>query len=164
MLPMKLLSLAILIGATSTAHSDPIPPNLIGTWKLVSNMLEEIPSGAKTDLFGANPVGYISYGADGRMMIFQVRNERTKPAGVVPTDQEKKALYDSMLGYAGTFSVEGNKVIHHVEISWNQSWSGTDQVRFFKFDGDRVELSTEASPDPVHGKMSVRRLVWQKIK
>ena len=159
---LKLVFLASLGGA-SAAHADPIPPNLIGTWKLVSNTIEEIPSGTKTDLFGANPLGYITYGADGRMMIFQVRSDRIKPAASVPTEQEKRTLYDGMLGYAGTFSVEGNKLTHHVDISWNQTWSGTDQVRFFKFNGDLVELSTAPSPDPVHGKMSVRHLLWQKI-
>ncbi len=142
---------------------DPIPPRLLGTWRLVSNTLEEVPSGVKTDLFGPDPIGFITYGADGRMMILQVRRDRPKPAGPVPTLEEAAALFRSLIAYGGRFTVSGNKVTHHVDISWNQTWTGQDQVRFFRFDGNRVELSTEVSPDPVHGKMSVRRLVWEKL-
>jgi Lipocalin-like domain len=87
-----------------------------------------------------------------------------RPAGPVPTPAEAEALFRSLIGYSGTYTVEGDKVTHHVDISWNESWSGTDQVRTFKFEGDRVILSTEPSLDPFHGKMSVRRLTWQKLK
>jgi Lipocalin-like domain len=146
------------------AHAgDAIPPQLLGTWRLVSSTLEEVPSGAKIDLFGPNPIGFINYGADGRMMVLQVRRDRPTPASAVPTAEEAAALFRSLLAYGGRFTVSGNKVTHHVDISWNQTWTGHDQVRFFRFDGNRVELSTEVSPDPVHGKMSVRRLVWEKI-
>jgi Lipocalin-like domain len=149
--------------AAGAARADPIPAELIGTWRLVSNTLEEIPSGAKTDLFGPNPIGYIMYGADGRMMILQVRSQRPIPAAAAVTSTEAEALFRSLLAYGGTYSVSGDVVTHHVDISWNQSWTGTEQVRHFKFEGNRVELATDPSPDPIHGKMSVRRLVWEKL-
>lgn len=57
------------------------PENLLGTWKLVSAVREEVPSGAKVDLFGPNPVGYLSYAPDGRMLALIVRGERVTPAG-----------------------------------------------------------------------------------
>jgi Lipocalin-like domain len=84
------------------ASADPIPPQLIGTWRLVSNTLEEVASGRKTDLMGKDPIGFISYGADGRMMILQVRSDRMKPKGPVPTPSEAETLFKSFLGYAGT--------------------------------------------------------------
>ena len=59
---------------TGTASADPVPPQLLGTWRLVSNTLEEVASGRKTDLMGKDPIGFITYGADGRMMILQVRS------------------------------------------------------------------------------------------
>jgi hypothetical protein len=154
---------AVLSLATGAVQADPIPAELIGTWRLVSNTLEEIPSGTKTDLFGPNPIGYIMYGADGRMMILQVRSQRPTPAGAAVTPTEADALFRSLLAYGGTYTVSGDVVTHHVDISWNQSWTGTEQVRHFKFTGNRVELATDPSPDPIHGKMSVRRLVWEKL-
>jgi hypothetical protein len=152
-----------LLLTTAAATADPVPARLIGTWRLVSNTIEEIPSGARTDLFGPNPIGYIVYAADGRMMILQVRSERPLPAGPSVTGPEAEALFRSLIAYGGTYSVAGDVITHHVDISWNQSWTGTDQVRHFKFEGNRVELATDPSPDPIHGKMSIRRLVWEKI-
>jgi hypothetical protein len=69
-----------------------------------------------------------------------------------------------MAAYAGTYTIKGNQVIHHADASWNESWTGTDQVRDYKFDGERLTLATAPSPDPFSGKMSVRTLSWEKIK
>src|SRR5262249_16075360 len=65
---------------------------------------------------------------------------------------------------AGTYMVSGNQVVHHVDASWNESWTGTDQVRNFKFDGERLTIATAPSPSPRTGKMSVRTLVWEKVR
>jgi hypothetical protein len=154
---------AALSAASQPANADPVPAALVGSWRLVSNTLEEIPSGTRTDLFGPNPIGYIMYGADGRMMILQVKSQRPTPAGAAVTGPEAEALFRSLLAYGGTYTVDGDVITHHVDISWNQSWTGTEQVRHFKFVGNRVELATDPSPDPIHGTMSVRRLVWEKL-
>lgn len=149
---------------TGIARADPVPQQLIGTWRLVSNTLEEVASGRKTDLMGKDPVGFINYGADGRMMILQVRSDRVKPQGPVPTPSEAETLFKSFLGYAGTYSISGTTITHHVDLSWNEAWTGTDQMRTFSFEGNRVTLATEASADPIHGIVGVRRLVWEKVK
>ena len=52
-------------------------------------------------------------------------------------------------------------VTHHVDISWNEKFTGGEQKRHFKLDGNRLTLSTPQSPDPIDGKMSVRRLAWE---
>jgi len=137
---------------------------LIGTWKLVSAEREDIPSGRKVDQLGPNPVGYINYAPDGRMMAIIARSDRAKPARPRPTPEEAEALVRSVVSYAGTYTIDGNEVTHHVDISWNESWTGTEQTRLFELDGERLRLSTRPSPDPLDGKMSVRRMVWKKVK
>jgi hypothetical protein len=98
------------------------------------------------------------------MMVILVRGDRSKPASNIATAGEAEALFRSVTSYAGSYTVDGDKLTHHVDVSWNESWTGTKQTRFYKFDGDKVILSTPLSPDPVDGKMSVRSLVWQKVK
>jgi lipocalin-like protein len=137
---------------------------LMGTWKLVSATREEIPSGARFDQLGASPIGYINYAPDGRMMAIIARGDRTRPAGPRATSAEADALFKSVLSYAGTYSISGNEVTHHVDVSWNEAWTGTDQTRIFRLDGDQLQLSTRPSPDPLDGKMSVRSMVWQRVK
>jgi Lipocalin-like domain len=165
----RLLSAAFLLTLLASANvaaqsSEAIAKQLHGTWKLISVIREEVPSGAKTDLMGPNPEGFITYGPDGRMMVIITRSGRTKPAGNTPTSAEADALFRSVISYAGSYTIAGNELTHHVDISWNQAWTGTKQVRYAKFDGNRVSLSTPVSPDPVDGKVSVRSLIWEKIK
>lgn len=135
---------------------------LLGTWKLVAAVREEIPSGAKTDLFGANPQGVLNYSPEGRMIALIAHGDRKAPNGKA-TPAEAQALYGSMLSYAGAYTVEGDVVTHHVDISWNESFTGSKQERHFKLDGNRLILSTPQSADPIEGKLSVRRMTWEKV-
>ena len=137
---------------------------LIGTWRLVSVTNEDAETGATSDLFGPDPIGYISYGADGRMMVVQVRSDRPKPKGDIASSQEAEALFRSMLSYAGRYTIEGDEVTHHIDVSWNQAWTGTRQVRQFRLDGDLLHLTLAASPNPFNGRVGTRRVTWQKVR
>src|SRR5262245_18791713 len=138
--------------------------SLIGTWKLVEAVSEELATGEKTNIYKGGAVGFITYRADGRMMVVIVDSVREKPKGNVATGPEAEALFRSMAAYAGSYMIKGTQIIHHVDASWNQVWTGTDQIRNYKFDGDRLKLATTPSPNPQTGKMSVRTLVWEKLK
>ncbi len=148
------------VGGEMNAKANP----LIGTWRLVSVTREAIPSGEKTDMFGPNPIGYISYGADGRMLVVMVRSDRKAPRDLVATEAEGAALFKSMVAYGGRYSVQGDRVVHEVDISWNESWTNTKQTRFIKLDGDRLLLTTPQDRDPVDGVHSTRTIAWEKVK
>src|SRR4051794_24196632 len=137
---------------------------LIGTWRLVSVVNEDAETGGTSDLFGGDPIGYISYGADGRMMVVQVRSDGPKPKGDIASPAEAEALFRSMLSYAGRYTIDGDEVTHHIDIAWNESWTGTRQVRKFRLDGDRLHLTLAASPNPVDGRVGTRRVVWEKVR
>jgi hypothetical protein len=137
---------------------------LIGTWKLVSVVNEDVATGKKSDYFGPNPDGYINYGPDGRMIVINTRGDRNRPKGASPTAEEAAELFRGVLAYAGTYTIEGNVVTHHIDISWNEAWTGTHQERIARFDGNRVQLSTKPTPDPVDGRLSVRTMTWEKMK
>jgi len=137
---------------------------LVGTWKLVEAVSEDLATGEKTNIYKGGAVGFITYGADERVMVIVVDSGRNKPTGNVATGPEAEALFRTMAAYAGSYMIKGNQIIHHVDVSWNETWTGTDQVRNYDFDGDRLSLATAPSPNPFTGKMSVRTLVWEKVK
>ena len=137
---------------------------LLGTWKLQSFTTEDLTNGEKTDLFGAHPDGYLSYGSDGRMHAILLKEGRKAPLGVVPTDAERIELYSGLSAYAGTYSIEGDLVSHHVDASWNESWTGTVQVRQFRIDGQYLYIRTLPDTNPVTGKHSTSLLVWVKVE
>jgi hypothetical protein len=146
-------------------QSNSTQQRFLGTWQLVSYIREEVPSGAKSDVMGAHPQGFLTYGRDGRMMVMIVGTDRKKPASTFATPVEAAALLKSMLAYAGTFTIDGDAktVTHHIEISWDESRTGIHQTRSFKLEGNRLTLTTEPSTDPVTGEKTVRQLVWQKL-
>lgn len=47
----------------------------------------------------------------------------------------------SMVAYAGICTPGEKQVIHHIDISRNQGWTGTDQVRFFELEGDTLTIT-----------------------
>jgi len=147
----------------STQGNSKLRDRLIGTWRLVSAEREEIPSGAKTPFLGENPTGFLHYMPEGRMLALITRAGRKAPAGKVANAAEAEALIRSMISYGGTYECGENDVVHHCDISWNQSFTGTVQRRNVTFEGNRMTLSPPPSPDPTDGTMSVRRLTWERV-
>lgn len=134
----------------------------VGTWKLIS-IMQESSLGKKYDSYGKKPAGYISYATDGRMITIIVKDGRRKPIGKRVTASEAMALLNSMTSYAGTYTIKGDQIIHHVDISWNQSWTGTDQTRFYKFEGKHLILTMPPFIDPIEGKTTIV-LKWKKVE
>ena len=133
---------------------------LLGTWKLKAYIVT-LANGERPTPYGENPAGYLSYSADGRMQVIAAANGRIVPVGAV-SDNERVALYDTMFAYAGTYSVEADHVIHHVDISWNETWTGTDQIRLFEMSGNTLTLTTRIT-DPASGVEAHYAAVWEKV-
>jgi hypothetical protein len=136
---------------------------VLGTWKLRSYEREETETGRRHDQFGAHPDGYLGYAPDGRMYAIFIRQDRVTPHDVVPTEEEGVQLLGSMVAYAGTYTLGDKKVTHHIDISWNQTWTGTDQVRFFELDGTTLTITTAPYPSYLDGKQGRSILVWDKV-
>jgi len=135
--------------------------SLLGTWKMMSYVVTTA-AGERATPYGENPHGYISYSADGRMQAIGVANGRQVPATASAPAAARVALYDTMFAYAGTYTVEGCKIIHHVDISWNEVWTGTDQIRTFEMNGNILRLTARIL-DPVSGMESHYAVEWQKV-
>ena len=133
---------------------------LLGTWKLKSYVVTA-GAGDTSMPYGAHPTGYLSYSADGRMQAIGTSSERIAP-GEAPTDADQAGLYQTMFAYAGTWSVEAGKVTHHVDVSWNEAWTGTDQVRAYDIEGDMLTITTRVV-DPANGAESVYVVTWEKL-
>ena len=76
---------------------------ILGSWKMTLWTYEVLETGEVKDALGKNPRGYINYSPDGRMMVLVLREDRAASKALVPTAEEKVALYDTMFAYAGTY-------------------------------------------------------------
>ena len=137
---------------------------ILGTWKLKSFVREVFATGEKLNQYGEHPDGYLSYSPDGRMYAIGAWEKRVKPRNADPQDEERIKLHQSMFAYAGTYTLESGKVVHHLDISWNEAWTGTDQVRFYKLDGDTLTITTAPNKSPYDGREGRSILIWEKVK
>jgi hypothetical protein len=137
---------------------------VLGTWRLRTYVRERLSDGQRHNQFGEAPNGYIGYAPDGRMYAIFTRRDRVAPREVVPTDEEGMQLLGTMLAYAGTFSLGENVVVHHIDTSWNQAWTGTDQIRHFVLEGDTLTITTAAYKSYLDGTMGRSILVWSKVQ
>jgi len=160
LVPLTVITLFLLPTIASLAGENPI----LGTWKLKSYVREVAVTGEKINQLGEHPDGYLSYSADGRMYAIGTSDNRVKPRNVNPNDEERVKLHQTMFAFAGTYTLEGGKVIHHVDISWNEAWTGTDQIRFYKLDGNTLTITTAPNKSTYDGRESRTVLVLEKVK
>lgn len=157
------LFIGVLLPLTSMDAKDG-SEKLYGTWSLISFSQKFVATGETIEVFGESPSGFINYSRDGRMMVLIVKDERPKPSDLANmTDQERAELFKTMVAYGGTYTLEDETITHHLDISFNQIWTGTDQVRNIKFDGEKVILSTNPQPRLQDGRVVVANLTWEKV-
>ena len=138
---------------------------LEGTWKLISSHRTDAATGATLDTFGPAPKGFITYGKDRRMMILIVQGDRPRSRSMaVMTDEQRVRLFGSLMAYAGTYRFDGKTIEHRIDVSWNEVWSGTTQVRDVRREGDRLIYTTRPAPSPVDGTMGVATMIWERVK
>jgi hypothetical protein len=68
-----------------------------------------------------------------------------------------------MIAYTGKYRVENDKFITTVDLAWYEAWVGTEQVRFFRVDGDKLSIITAPMPNPnkPDGTM-IGTVVWER--
>ena len=111
---------------------------IVGTWRLLSYVVEVQATGEKLPAMGDKPSGYVTFLPEGRVF-FMLTGEGRKPA---KTDRERAGLLDTMVAYTGAYSVAGDSWTTSVDVAWNPEWVGTRQVRSFRLEGDRLDVLT----------------------
>jgi Lipocalin-like domain len=148
--------------SSSPAVSADVENNLIGVWTLESFYSELRTTGDRKAAYGARPNGYTIFTPEKRMMVILTAEHRATP----DTDEKCITAFRSMFAYSGIYRVDVDRFITKVDISWNEAWTGTEQVRFFKFEGDRLMGTTAWMPDPnTLGNPEFRGVsIWRRVK
>ena len=67
-----------------------------------------------------------------------------------------------MFAYVGTYVVENDRVIHTLEGSWNELWTGTQQTRLLSFESGRLIYTTPETVDPMDGKICTYKVTFEQ--
>src|SRR5687767_4011124 len=135
----------------------------IGTWALVSFEVRST-NGTVRYPFGQEVRGYIAYSQDGYMSVaFMSANRPNFKSNVFRGGavEEKAVAFDTYDSYCGTYEIRGEKVVHHVEVSVYPNWTGTDQERFYTFDGEQLILSSP--PLVFEDGAQTAYLIWKRV-
>ncbi len=147
---------------TGSAELIPLTRDaLLGAWRMTSWTYEIAGTGEKRHALGPDPRGWIIYSPQ-RVMVLVLKSDRKKPVGLVPTPEEKLALYDTIFAYSGTYTVESDRVIHHLDMSWNEAWSGTEQIRFCRIEGNILTYTSAPAKNPLDGSEVVHTVKFER--
>jgi Lipocalin-like domain len=134
---------------------------IVGTWKLVSVVYEDAQTKERTPVLGAHPKGWQIATPEGRWLALVTAEGRKVPQ----TDEERAVALRTMISYTGRYRLEDGKVITRVEAAWNEAWVGSEQVRAYRFEGERLHLESPPQPHPNIGGRVVRIIVsWEREK
>jgi hypothetical protein len=137
---------------------------LIGTWRLVSWENRSAVDGQVSYPLGKDAVGYIMYNEDGYMFVAIMGPNRPKFAAedlLSGTTQEEAQAEETYVSYCGRYELDGETVVHHVELSLFPNWVGVDQKRLVEVRGNRLTLSTH--PILLGGIQQSAHLIWERV-
>ena len=162
----NILFFGILLGALANlapcaTFADDSSKSLAGTWKLTGWTIRVVGETEEKEPFGPNPKGRLVMTSDGHWIVI-ITGANRQPA---KTAEEKIALFDSVLAYSGNYTVQGDKIIIHVDMSGNEVFTGANQVqtRFFKLDGEKLIVRTpEISSAALPGKKIVGTNIFDR--
>jgi hypothetical protein len=147
-----------------TAIAQPTPLTrdaILVSWRMISWTYTVVETGEKRDALGQNPRGWFVYTPE-RAMVLVLKDDRKSPLGLIPTADEKLALYNTMFAYSGTYAVQTDRVIHHVDMSWNEAWSGTEQVRFCKIEENILTYTSAPAKNPLGEGEVVHEVMFER--
>jgi len=162
---LLMIPVATGIGGSSAAALS--PQEVVGTWKLLTSVRQEVATGRTADNLGAHPNGILVITPEGRFIIVET-GEGRRPAQTV---EEFANLQKTELAYSGMVSFSADpqnpqalKMINHVDIAWNEEWLNTDQVRTLTLEGGRLTIKTPPIKNPVSGDLAVSTLVFERTR
>jgi len=141
--------------------------DVIGTWKLISNVRQAVGSDKVVNNLGENPSGVLIITSESRFIVLFTAANR-KPA---KTPEEQAQLQKTHIAYTGLVSFEPDstdasrlKMTNKVDIAWNAEWAGTTQIRFLSLQGNRLTIKTPVIKNPFTGEQAVATLVFERSK
>jgi len=133
--------------------SDDAGKTLVGTWRLLSVHLDMADGDERVHLLGPNPTGQMIVTADQMVCILTDTGDGT-------SGEERQRT--APMFYAGKYRIEeGDKLVVRCDVAWNPAWIGTDQVRAFEIQGNRLAVRSGLLTHPVRpGRQGYGVIDW----
>ncbi|MBS1133973.1 MAG: hypothetical protein H6R02_1114 [Burkholderiaceae bacterium] len=148
-------------GEAQAVTSD-IKEQIVGSWTLLSVVLEQ--GGAKTEVFGPNPKGMLTYDAKGNYAYVILRADLPKIASnnrMSPTPEESKAISTGVLAAYGkySFNPDGTMTMR-IDGGTFPNFDGAEQKRLIALNGDELRVT---NPTPPAGG-GTAYILWKRLR
>ena len=111
---------------------------VLGVWKVTSYKIHFVQENVTREVYGSDPKGYYIFTPQGRLMVILTASGRKPPTN----DAEAAALLKTMTSYSARYSADAEKVVFTPDVSWNEVYTGKEQIRFYKIDGNKLTITT----------------------
>jgi hypothetical protein len=138
-----------------------------GTWRLVE--WRASVGDSEQEPFGGQATGLLTYTDEGRMSATLMRTDRPHLAATTlgsANARDRARAAAGYLAYAGTFRIEGDEIVHGVEVSLFPNWVGGEQRRDVQWATNDVggeDLILSAFSHPAGRKPVMNRLRWRRV-
>jgi hypothetical protein len=133
--------------------------SLCGTWRLLSFVIEDQSSTEKRLAYATGARGRLVILPNGLLLVFVAAHSRPSPKSV----EDRAASFNTMLAYSGQYEVHGDELSTKVDLAWNEDWTNSVQIRYFKFVGSRLQLSSAWAPSPYDTSKTLRGILeWER--
>ena len=154
------------IWTSCKSDQQSIGERIHGTWQL-EKWTTTLADGTVVHPFGQEAYGKLIYDEFGQMTaLFMADNRELMSSADIRERKPEEALeaFNTFFAYAGPYSIDQDSsfVLHKVEACSNPNWVGRTQKRQFKFEKDKLILSTP--PIAVEGsgnQASSQILIWR---
>lgn len=133
---------------------EAVHQDVVGIWVLQAFEGEDQRTGTRAPMFGAASSGRLILTNEGIMMGMITAIGRPLPL----TDDDRVRSFNTMIGYSGRYKLEDDKFITSVDLSWNEAWVGSLQVRNFTVSNSRLEIVTDWGVNPFNQEQ-----IWRGI-
>jgi len=121
-----------------------------GTWRFVGRRVTAA-DGKVTYPTGDSPRGFIMYSPDGYMAV----------EFFMPMKGPDGKVAERFLAYAGPYELQGDTMLHHMQVSAQPENIGKTFERKVSFENGDLLLSS--SPDLLAGPGSKGSMIWRKV-
>jgi len=125
-----------------------------------------LADGRITFPFGKRALGRATYDAAGNMAVQIMNQDRPRFASEDKSLGDPEEMRSALSGYEAYFGryridEKGQTVLHTLEGALFPNWVGGTQTRFFRLEGNRLELRTPEMP--YSGTKLTAVLVWERL-
>lgn len=138
---------------------------IVGTWEFISWTYVS-PQGETVDFFGKESRGILMYDASGYMSVQMMKLPRSKMSVQRlfegPPDEVVGAYATYAAYYGRYFERREGELVHVIEGSLFPNWTGKEEIRYAKLDGDLLVLS--APPIEMAGHQITFDVRWRRLR